>query len=310
MGGITKEERRSHKYLTDNRMITVAKRETSFEGLAEKFENGEDGIYNLITNDKNIILTPKVTITNEDIETVPGLRELRENIEQIEKAANAAQGRTKYLLKKQLIEMRRDQYTLKSIFKPVFKSATSMVGGNNKINLDDHRWIDENGEPQSDGLVSFFNPKHVYALLNNYVALKGEVGAKYSSDFYYLMEDFDKLLKKSFHNEPICADIVKLKLKGLQNTEIKDYLLKKHGKTYTTEYLSSLWCNKIPKLISERAKEDYLVWYYTFEERGTWKRCSCCGQRKLAHKRFFTRNKTSKDGFYSVCKECRNKKDK
>jgi hypothetical protein len=45
-------------------MITVNKRETSFEGLAEKFENGEDGIYNLMTNDKNMIFTPKVSITD------------------------------------------------------------------------------------------------------------------------------------------------------------------------------------------------------------------------------------------------------
>jgi len=36
-------------------MTTVNKRETSFEGLISQFENGEDGIYNLISNNKNII---------------------------------------------------------------------------------------------------------------------------------------------------------------------------------------------------------------------------------------------------------------
>ena len=55
-----KEERRQKHILTDNRMVTVNKRETSFEGLVAKFENGEDGIYGLITNDKNIIFTPKI----------------------------------------------------------------------------------------------------------------------------------------------------------------------------------------------------------------------------------------------------------
>lgn len=100
MGGITKEEKKSHMYLTDNRMITVNKRETSFEGLAEKFENGEDGIYNLITNDKNVILTPKISITQEDIDTIPGLKQLRDNIAKIEAASKTATGRAKYLLKK------------------------------------------------------------------------------------------------------------------------------------------------------------------------------------------------------------------
>ena len=58
-----KEERKKKKILTDNRMVTVNKRETSFQGLISKFENGEDGIYNLIANDKNIIFQPKDEIT-------------------------------------------------------------------------------------------------------------------------------------------------------------------------------------------------------------------------------------------------------
>jgi len=50
-----KQERKERKILTENRMMTVNKRETSFEGLISQFENGEDGIYNLITDNKNII---------------------------------------------------------------------------------------------------------------------------------------------------------------------------------------------------------------------------------------------------------------
>jgi len=50
-----KQEKKERKILTDNRMTTVNKRETSFEGLISQFENGEDGIYNLITENKNII---------------------------------------------------------------------------------------------------------------------------------------------------------------------------------------------------------------------------------------------------------------
>ena len=69
-----KQERRQKKILTDNRMQTVNKRETSFEGLVSQFENGEDGIYNLVTNDKNIIFQPKVTITKKDLEEIAPLR--------------------------------------------------------------------------------------------------------------------------------------------------------------------------------------------------------------------------------------------
>lgn len=108
MDAVPKEDKKDHTVLTKNRMVTVNKRETSFEGLASKFENGEDGIYNLITEDKNILFTPKISITQADIEEVPGLRELRECIEEIEEEAKKATGKKKYLLKKQVIEMRRD----------------------------------------------------------------------------------------------------------------------------------------------------------------------------------------------------------
>jgi hypothetical protein len=48
-----KQEKKEKRILTKNRMVTVNKREISFEGLASQFENGEDGIYNLVTEDKN-----------------------------------------------------------------------------------------------------------------------------------------------------------------------------------------------------------------------------------------------------------------
>lgn len=66
-----KQERKEKRILTENRMSTVNKRETSFEGLVGQFENGEDGIYNLITQDKNVIFQPKVSITQKDLEEIP-----------------------------------------------------------------------------------------------------------------------------------------------------------------------------------------------------------------------------------------------
>ncbi len=50
-----KQEKKEKKILTENRMCTVNKRETSFEGLVSQLENGEDGIYGLITENKNTI---------------------------------------------------------------------------------------------------------------------------------------------------------------------------------------------------------------------------------------------------------------
>ena len=69
-----KQEKKERKLLTDNRMATVTKRETSLEGLVSQLENGEDGIYNLVSDNKNTIFQPKVTITKKDLEEIPVLR--------------------------------------------------------------------------------------------------------------------------------------------------------------------------------------------------------------------------------------------
>ena len=74
------------------------------------------------------------------------------------------------------------------------------------------------------------------------------------------------------------------------------------GITHSLEYISSLWRKKIPNLIASVAEDDILDWHYLNVEKGKYKRCSRCGQIKLAHNKYFSKNKTSKDGFYSICK--------
>lgn len=98
-----KQERKERKILTENRMQTVNKRETSFEGLVSQFENGEDGIYNLIKEDKNVIFQPKVQITEEDIETIPFLKQVREAIKYWENRLKTTSGRDAFIIKKKCI---------------------------------------------------------------------------------------------------------------------------------------------------------------------------------------------------------------
>ena len=305
-----KEERKKKEILTDNRMITVNKRETSFQELVSKFENGEDGIYNLITNDKNVLLTPKLQITQQDLDEIEPLRDLKAAIENIREQEKKATGKKKYLLKKQIIEMCQNQYLIKSEFKPpVYSSNTikSFV----KADFAENIIINEDGEPESDGLISFFNPKHLSALLCNYSLLKEEAWGNFVNDAYYMMEDLDNLVETTLRDKyPLYYKLLIYKIDGKQNVEIQDLLEAEFGIKHSVEYISSLWRNKIPKLLAEQEKKDYLIWYYTEVERGNWKKCSRCGEIKLANNKFFSKNKTSKDGFYSICKDCRNNKNR
>ena len=289
-------------------MITINKRETSYEGLVAKLQNGEDGIYNFMTNgDKNILLVPKIQITEKDIETVPGLKQLREQIKKIEVMQKAATGKRKFLLTKQLIEMRQDQYVLKNSYNPPI-TMMKVTKSINQIKLDENIIV-ENNQPKSNCLVSFFDPHHVACLLNNYSRIKEQCWGHFDDDWWYLMEDFDNLIERALkENYPILYDILIYKIDGVQNKDIVQKVKDDHNVSYSVVYLSVIWQKKIPKIICEKAKQEWLIWHYTFEEKGKWKKCSRCHEIKLAHSYFFTKNKTSKDGWYSICKSCRNKK--
>ena len=307
---MSKKEKKQKTINTDNRMVTINRRETSFQGLVDKFENGEDGIYNMIINDKNVLLTPKYQITPEDIENIPALKQLREEIQKVEQQEKKARGKKKFLLKKQIIQMRQDQYVIKSAYRPVTYSL-NLIRSIPTLDLTDHIEINEKGDVVNKGLISLFNPTHVSILLCNYSKIKESCWDRFNSDIYYLMIVLEDAIDIIFKEEyPMLYDIIIYKIDGKSNIDIQNLLLATYGTTHSVEYLSSLWRKKIPKMIAEYMEKEQLIWYYTTVEKGKWKRCSRCGQIKLAHNKFFSKNNTAKDGFYSICKECRNAKTK
>ena len=305
-----KQERKERKILTDNRMMTVNKRECSFEGLVSQLENGEDGIYNLITDNKNQIFQPKVTITKKDLDEIQPLRQLREAINVWEAKLKVTEGKDAFVIKKALIEMRKDQYVIKNAYRrPIVPNK--LTRSTHVIMLPDETssFDDEDGYPIPKG-VSLLDPVVCSAILCNYSRLKEDSYDNFEGDLYYLMLAFDEIADKALKEYPLYEKIVECKVDGLQNTQIQEILQMEFGIKHSLEYISSLWRKKIPKLIASQAEDEYLYWYYLNIKKGKYKKCSRCGQIKLAHNKYFSKNKTSRDGYYSICKKCRNSKNK
>ena len=301
-----KQEKKEKKILTDNRMTTVNKRETSFEGLVSQFENGEDGIYNLITENKNQIFQPKVSITKKDVEEIPMLKQLKEAIAIWEEKMQTATGKEAFVIKKTLIELRKDQYVIKNAYRrPI--TLTKITRSKNPIMLDGEISLGKDGQLISSG-VTLIDPAVCSAILCNYSKLKQDSWDVFDTDTWYLIYDFEKTCDAALKDYPLYMRLVECKIDGLQNIEIQEILQQEFGIKHSVEYISSLWRNKIPLLIATEAEDQYLNHYYTQVEKGKFKRCSRCGEIKLAHNKYFSKNKTSKDGFYSICKCCRNKK--
>lgn len=284
-----KQERKQKKILTENRMTTVNKRETSFEGLVSQFENGEDGIYSIITEDKNQIFRPKVQITKRDIEEIAPLAQLREAIEYWENKKGLT-GRDAYIVKRTLIDLRKDQYVIKNAYRrPI--TLTKITRSRNTPKLDQ---------------IELTDPKVCSAILCNYSRLKQDSYSDFENDTWFMIYDFERALDEALAPHPLYRTLIELKIDGMQNSAIQLELQRLYGIRHSVEYISSLWRNKIPMLIASAAEDQYLRWYYLNVEKGQYKKCTCCGEIKLAHPKYYSRNNTAKDGWYSICKNCRN----
>ena len=79
-----------------------------------------------------------------------------------------------------------------------------------------------------------------------------------------MMEDLDNLIERTLKDQyPLLYDLLIYKIDGKQNLEIQQLLYADHGVFHSIEYISSLWRNKIPKLLAAEAEKEYLIWYYT-----------------------------------------------
>ena len=182
-----KQEKKEKKILTENRLATINKRETSLEGLISQFENGEDGIYNLVTeNNKNVIFKPKISITKQDLEDIPPLRQKRESINFWENQLKTATGHNALVIKQTIIELRKDQYIIKEAYRqPVkFTNITRNLG--NYIALPSSEWVNENDEVCFSG-ISLCDEHIVEQILCNYQSLRTKSEGKFLGDTWYLM---------------------------------------------------------------------------------------------------------------------------
>lgn len=296
--------------LTDNRMVTVNKRETSMEGLTDKLEGGESAFHALVKEDKNMILTPRVSITEEDLQEIPELRELRKAIDEMEEQIKEMVGPDKAKARKAIIEMRKDQYAIKNAFrKPMY--ARSILQGTTEYCMNsDTGYFGSDGEwnQVSENFIDMWDPKHVSHFLANYAKIKDETWDNLESELRWMLVDLEAAIDEALKDEPVLMEILIRKIDKASNEDIQKILIENHGKTHSQEYISSLYRNKIPQLIVETLKENWVNYIYTEHLKGNYKTCTRCGEVKLALNRYFSINRTSSSKFYSICKKCRNNK--
>lgn len=302
----TKQQRKEEYPIeTVNRAITIDKRQISLEQLLASLETGEDRFYNLINIDKDQFLDPRERLTEEDHNN-PLLIPLFKNIDNLKEQLRSSCGKRKFAIKCQIIETYQEIYSIKSSTINNSRVMVTNPATNRFFNIPENITFDEDGFPHSDAPISLMNADHVALLLKYYDPLKIQLNGQFFSDLYWLLEELDALIEQTLRPHPILLDLVYWKTNKYTNEEINTMMLEKHNVSHTDQYWSTLWKKRIPKMIAAKAQENYILWYHTNVVRSEWKKCSKCGEIKLAHPLYFSRN-GSKSKYYSICKKCRTK---
>lgn len=98
-------------------------------------------------------------------------------------------------------------------------------------------------------------------------------------------------------------EILKLKIDGEKNQDIAKYVNQKYEKSYTTNYISTIFKQKIIKKINEAAEYHFEVIGNLFFPEN-FRKCNFCGRTLLLHSRNFVKKSKSATGFNSKCKRC------
>ncbi len=307
-GQTKREKNASAPIITNNRQVTVNKRQVSYEDVISGLEAGEDGFQALINQDPAQLLDYREPISDEDMEEIPYMQDHIDLIRRLkEQLAAARDGRTRYLLKKHIIETYQQMYVLKASYHgwPAKSKVASQLKAMSHMQIPEHVTFDERQMPVSDACVTLFNPIHVSFLLTYYSSLKQDSYEDLDSDMRWLLIDLEELADSALKDEPLLQSLLVYKVDGYSNEEIIEMVLQEHGVEHSAQYYSTVWKRKIPKMIADKAMQRYVIWYYNEVEYGKWKTCRCCGETKLAHPLFFQSNTSSKDALYSICRDCR-----
>ena len=97
--------------------------------------------------------------------------------------------------------------------------------------------------------------------------------------------------------------ILKRKIQKFRNQDIANEVNRLFGKSYTANYISTIFRKKIIKQINEAAAfHERIIGNLFFPEN--FKVCNMCGRKLLKDQENFVRKSRAKDGFSNRCKDC------
>ena len=158
-------------------------------------------------------------------------------------------------------------------------------------------------ESRSALFFDFTNLEHVYELFCQLNELEDSIESlSLESNLKQLLETLRYYIEMTDLTEAQ-REILDLKINKNKNQDIADLINKKYGKSYTANYISTIFRQKIIPRINESVNfHAKIIENLSFPEN--FKRCTGCGKILLVDSENFVRKSRSKDGFATRCKIC------
>lgn len=149
----------------------------------------------------------------------------------------------------------------------------------------------------------FGNLEHIYELFGQLNELEESIGAlPVNSNLGKLLDTLKYYIEMTDLTEAQ-REILDLKINKTKNQDIADIINKKYNKSYTANYISTIFRQKIIPRINETAEfHAKIIENLSFPEN--FKKCTGCGKVLLIDPDKFVRKSRSKDGFSTRCKIC------
>lgn len=195
-------------------------------------------------------------------------------------------------------------YAANLIFKEWDKLNPSSYSDEALKIVSDFYWKKHNYQPTGQQLfIDFRNLEHVYQIFQAFYELDNTKGEdRIENHTVYLLKALEYYVKAADLND-IQRDILNMKLKKVKNTDIAITINKQYQKSYTPNYISTIFRQRIIPKINEAAEyHAKIISNLFFPEE--FKTCTCCGRTLLKDAENFTRKTRSKDGYTTRCKKC------
>lgn len=199
--------------------------------------------------------------------------------------------------------LKNDKKIAQLIFKDEFNPESYTEDELKKVS--EYLWDKKNEGARSTSnlVIDFRELEHVYNIFLLYFDLEDQ-GLKNEIE-----SETDSLLRtlyfyiKMANLTEIQEEILKLKIKKIRNQDISSYINKKFDKSYSANYISTIFRQKIIKQINEAAATHIRIIENIFFPEN-FKKCSTCGEIKLKDPSNFVKKTRSKDGYSNRCKKC------